>query len=282
VTWKPILPMNFYWVYNLPNWLFATLTVAVFVSFSMLGLWICRHLTLRIFGRHSQNDIVSFYLSTAGVFYGITLGLIAVGTYTTFSDVDNAVAKEAASVAALYRDVSSYPEPARAQLRREIEDYVRFVIDDEWPKQRQGILSLQGVERITRMQGMLGAFNPSTEREKIVHGEAFNLFNRLAEQRRMRLQSVKGGLPLTMYGVIIIGAILNIVISWLLVVDSFKLHAVLNVLMAALLGLLVYLIAAMDNPFRGEYSVSSEAFELVRNQLMEPENHPDAPGRARH
>src|ERR1043166_2581121 len=132
--------MNFYWVYDLPNWLFATLTIAVFVSFSMLGLWICRHFSLRMFGRHSHNDIVSFYLSTAGVFYGITLGLIAVGTYTTFSNVDDAVSKEAASVAALYRDVSSFPEPARGELRRELEEYVRFVIEDEWPRQKQGII----------------------------------------------------------------------------------------------------------------------------------------------
>jgi hypothetical protein len=260
--------MNFYWVYDLPNWLFATLTIAVFVSFSMIGLWICRQLTLRIFGRHSQNDIVSFYLSTAGVFYGITLGLIAVGTYTTFSTVDDAVSKEAASVAALYRDVSSYPEPARDQLRRELEDYVRFVIEKEWPLQRQGVIASDSVERIRRLQATLGAFNPSTEREKVLDAEALHQFNHLVELNDVRHQSVKGGLPLTMYMVIIFGAVLNIVISWLLVVDNFRLHGVLNALMAALLGLLVYLIAAMDHPFRGEYSVSPEAFELVRDQLM--------------
>ncbi len=262
--------MNFYWVYDLPNWLFATLTITVFVSFSMIGLWVCRQLSLRIFGRHSQNDIVSYYLSTAGVFYGITLGLIAVGTYTTFSNVDDAVSKEAASVAALYRDVSSYPEPARGQLRRELEDYVGFVIKVEWPYQKQGIIAFDSVEHIRHLQETLGAFNPSTEREKILDEEALREFNHLVELNDMRHQSAKGGLPLTMYMVIIFGAVLNIVISWLLVVDNFKLHGVLNALMAALLGLLVYLIAAMDNPFRGEYSVSPEAFELVRDQLMKP------------
>jgi hypothetical protein len=264
--------MNFYWVYDLPNWLFATLTITVFVSFSMIGLWICRQLSLRIFGRHSQNDIVSFYLSAAGVFYGITLGLIAVGTYTTFSNVDDAVSKEAASVAALYRDVSSYPEPARGQLRRELEDYVGFVIKVEWPYQKQGIIAFDSVEHIRHLQEALGAFNPSTEREKILDEEALREFNHLVELNDMRHQSAKGGLPLTMYMVIIFGAVLNIVISWLLVVDNFKLHGVLNALMAALLGLLVFLIAAMDNPFRGEYSVSPEAFELMRDQLMKSQS----------
>lgn len=260
--------MNFYWVYDLPNWLFATLTIAIFVSFSMLGLWICRRFSMRIFGRHPHNDIVSFYLSTAGVFYGITLGLIAVGTYTTFSTVDDSVSREAASVAALYRDVSSFPEPARGQLRRELEEYVSFVIEKEWPLQKQGLITAGSAKHISHLQETLNAFNPSTEREKILDAEAFRQFNHLVSVRYVRLQSVKGGLPLTMYMVIIFGAALNIVISWLLVVDDFRLHGVLNALMAALLGLLVYLIAAMDNPFRGEYSVSPEAFEMVRDRLM--------------
>ncbi len=30
--------MNFYWLYETPNWLFASLTVGVFVAFLMAGL----------------------------------------------------------------------------------------------------------------------------------------------------------------------------------------------------------------------------------------------------
>jgi hypothetical protein len=274
--------MNFYWVYDLPNWLFAALTISIFVLFSTIGLWISRRLALRWFGGHQHNDVVSYYLSTAGVFYGITLGLIAVGTFTTFSETDRGVSKEAALVAALYRNVSTYPEPVRGELRRLVEDYTRFVIDEEWPKQRRGLVPLEGAERISRLQQALGAFNPAAEREKILHAEAFNQFGRLMEERRLRVQSVQSGLPATMYMVVIIGAILNIMVSWLFVVENFKLHAILNMLMAALLGLLVFLIAVMDNPFRGEFSVGPDAFESVRDQLMEPDNRAPAIRNRRH
>jgi hypothetical protein len=266
------LPMNFYWIYDLPNWLFAALTISTFVAFSTIGLWVSRRVMLRWFGGHTHNDLVSYYLSTAGVFYGITLGLIAVGTFTTFSEIDRGVSKEAALVAALYRNVSVYPEPARSELRGLTEDYTRFVIDEEWPRQRKGIVPLEGAGRITRLQQALGAFNPTAEREKILQAEALSQFGRLMEERRLRLQSVQSGLPATMYMVVIIGALLNIMVSWLFVVGNFKLHAMLNMLMAALLGLLVYLIAVMDNPFRGEFSVGPDAFESVRDQLMTPDN----------
>jgi hypothetical protein len=264
--------MNFYWVYDLPNWLFAVLAMSAFVAFSTIGLWISRRLVLRWFGGHPYNDVVSFYLSTAGVFYGITLGLIAVGTFTTFTEIDRGVSREAAAIGALYRNAGAYPEPARGELRRLMEDYTRFVIDEEWPKQRQGALPPEGAERVTRLQETLGAFDPATEREKILHAEALNQYNRMMEERRMRLQSVRSGLPLTMYMVVIAGAALNIMVSWLFVVKIFRLHVFLNMLMAALLGLLVYLIAVMDNPFRGEFSVGPDAFEYVRDRVMKTES----------
>ena len=45
-----------------------------------------------------------------------------------------------------------------------------------------------------------------------------------------------------------------------------------RVLVRALLGLLIFLLAAMDQPFRGEISVGPEAFEMVYDQLMKPES----------
>lgn len=57
--------------------------------------------------------------------------------------------------------------------------------------------------------------------------------------------------------------------SWLFVVPNYRIHQILNGPMAALLGLLVFMIAAMDNPFRGEVSVGPEAFLGVRRQRIE-------------
>ena len=38
--------------------------------------------------------------------------------------------------------------------------------------------------------------------------------------------------------------------------------------MGLLLGSLIFLIAAMDNPFRGEFSVGPDAFQLIYEGLM--------------
>lgn len=260
--------MKFFWFYDLPNWLFGTLTVVAFSAFTMAGLLISRRLVPRLFGRHSHNELVSFYLDAVGVIYGIALGLIAVGTYTTYTAVDQGVSAEAAAVGALYRYVSNYPEPVRTTLLNEIEAYTRYVIEEAWPLQKRGITPTGGNDRITALQTSLARFNPSTEGEKILHAEALREFSHLEELRRLRLQSVSSGLPPTMWAVILIGAVLNLVVCWLFVVDNFRLHSGLTIVIAVLLGLMVFLIAAMEYPLRGELSIGPDAFQIIQQQLM--------------
>ena len=47
-------------------------------------------------------------------------------------------------------------------------------------------------------------------------------------------------------------------------------HFWMTVMFSGLLGLMIFLLAAMDNPFRGQISVGPEAFEMVYEQLMKP------------
>jgi multisubunit Na+/H+ antiporter MnhE subunit len=60
----------------------------------------------------------------------------------------------------------------------------------------------------------------------------------------------------------------NIGLTWLFLVDSFRLHEILTGVYAGLIGLLVFLMASMDNPYRGKFSVGPDAFEIVLNQIM--------------
>jgi len=68
------------------------------------------------------------------------LGLLAVGTWQAYSDVDSKVDEEASVLAALYRNVSTFPDPKRAELQADLREYARQVIDVAWPLQQRGIV----------------------------------------------------------------------------------------------------------------------------------------------
>ena len=107
--------MNMYWVYELPNWLFGILTVLAFVAIGLVGLYPTRGWIRRVHaGEHSHNDIVGFYMAGVTVLYAVSVGLLAIGAWATYSEVQGKTDHEAAVLAGLYRDISVYPEPERS------------------------------------------------------------------------------------------------------------------------------------------------------------------------
>src|SRR5262245_12622514 len=199
--------MNMYWVYDLPNWLFGTLTIAVTATVGLAGMYATRRWVRRVHGdRHSHNEVVGYYLGAVCVFYGITLGLLAVVTWQTYSDVQTRVGEEAAAVGALYRDVSSFPDPNRKELQSDLRQYAREVIDVAWPQQRRGIIPQEDGVTLGTLQTHLIRFEPTTESQKAIYAEAFRGFNQVAELRGRRLQSVDGGLAPPLWIVVLAGA----------------------------------------------------------------------------
>ena len=262
--------MTLYWLYDLPNWLFAVIVIAFFVSFGVAGLSLSRGWVKRIHEvDHSHNDIVGYFLAALTVFYGITLGLVAIGTWGTFSAVGDKVDAEAAIVASLYRDASAYPEPVRTELRHDLSDYLDNVIAVSWPLQREGIVPSGSGRYINAFQDHLLAFRPGTPNEQILQSEVYKQLNVLIEIRRARLDAVTRGLPLSIWALVIIGGLLCITTTWFFHTASYRMHLWMTVQLCALLGLIVFMVGTLDNPFRGKVSVSSQPLELVRRQLIQ-------------
>ena len=260
-----------YWIYDLPNWLLCVGIVSVFVSLALIGLFISRPMVRRIVHSSSKhNDLVSYFLGSLGVFYGLALGLIAVATWENYTQIDGVVSTEAAAVASLYRDLDGYPQPLRGRLETMMRDYTRLVIEKEFPAHKRGIALEDGDLILDRLENEVMSFEPVKEREKIAHGEVLRSLDTVLEQRRLRLQAVSTGLPSALWCVVLIGALLNGLLTYLFWVENLQLHALVVAILAIFIALLIFLTAAMDNPFRGEFSVSSDAFRTILEKVMGP------------
>jgi Protein of unknown function (DUF4239) len=263
--------MSFYWIYDLPNWSLCVLIVTFTVGLSVVGLLISRPIVKRIVGGSSQhNDLVSYFLSAMGVFYGLALGLIAVATWENYTEVDAVVTAEAAALTSLYRDFDGYPKPLRVSLERTLREYTRTVIEKEWPAHKKGIALEDGDLILERLENELMDFEPTREREKIVHAEVLRSLDSVLDQRRLRLQAVSTGLPAALWAVVLIGAVLNGLLTYLFWVENLKLHMVAVGILACFIAVLIFLTAAMDNPFRGEFSVNSDVFQTILDKVMHP------------
>jgi hypothetical protein len=261
----------FYWIYDIPTWPMVGMFCVFFVGVTWLGIIFVRPILRAILGRHAGlNDSVGYLLGAHGVYLGVLLGLLAVSAYQNYTNVEGIVTNETTKLAGLYRDVDSYPEPDRTKLTSILKVYTEFVIKEAWPLQKKGLIPTKGTIIVNEFQKELMKFEPTTIGQQILHTEAIHQFNAFTEARRARLQSVTTGLPAILWAVVLIGAAVAIFLMWILDMKLVS-HFVLSGVVSFYLATLIALVAAMDNPFLGEVSVSSDAFQLVLDTLMTPE-----------
>jgi hypothetical protein len=261
-------------IQDIPGWAIAPACLLGFILPAALGLWLVQrgiHERIKVGETLIDNGVVGWFFSGILTIYGITLGLIAVTTWETSSEVASVASREAATIAALYRDSSGFAPPLRDELHANLTDYTRFVIEKAWPAQRRGEILPGGDRLLDDFQRQLFANEPNTEALRLLQAEALRTFNELVELRRQRTEAVDLGVPEVIWIVILLGGALTIATSFCFQVQLFRLHLLLTTGLATMVGLLVFLIAALDQPYRGEVSIEPTAYQIVLDGLMTPD-----------
>ena len=237
--------------------------------YALIGLWFVRRYILpRLRIQAEDSDFSSAMLQAVMVFYGLAVALIAVSSWQNYSDVEKIISQEATAAAALYRDLSGYPEPIRSQLQQQLREYMDQVIHQAWPMQQRGQIPNDNVEVMNHLQDILAKFEPATEGQKIVHAETLRTYDQLVQARRLRLDAVEVRLPGVLWFIIIAGALLSLSTAFFFKIEDVRHHAIQIVLLASFIGLVILIILAFDRPFRGELGLRPDSYQLVYDQLM--------------
>lgn len=237
--------------------------------FAVMGLalvrrWVLPHLRVHI----EDSEFAGGILQSIMVFYGLAVALMAVSVSQTYSDVSKIISGEATNIACLYRDVSGYPEPIRSRLQAELRNYTDQIIHGAWPLMARGKVPTAGVQYMTRFQEMLIAFEPTTEGQKLLHGETLRAYNQFTQARRLRVDAVNTGLPPVMWVVIIAGAFIGLSASFFFKVEDARLQGIHTLLLAIFIGLVIFMVFALDRPFRGDLAIGPGSYQLIYDQLM--------------
>ena len=260
------------WLYEISPLYTAVILVVCIETASIIGLLLARRLVIpRLRYHEGANDAVSGTVQAIGVFYGITVGLIAAGVWNTNSNAAGLVSKEAVSIGTLYRDVSAYPSPVRDELRSKLREYTVFVIEQAWPAQKQGHGQHLdgGTQIINEFQAELYTFEPATPGQVSLHNETLKAYNALIENRRLRIDAVDGALSAVMWTVIWLGAAISIGVAYFFNVPDVKLHVILIALISGFLALVLLMIIINDRPFYGYVSISSDPYKLILDRVID-------------
>lgn len=270
--------MDIIWLYQIPNWLLCLLVVGVFATVSLVGLKLTRPWVSSFKTHH--NDIVASFAASVGVLYAVLLAMIAVAAWTNYTTVDSLAAQEADLVHSLFRDIEAYPQFERDELRGLLREYVDTVIHTEWPALQKGSTDRRAALVVDSIFSGWIKLDPRTEAQKIVNAETLARLNLFQSVRQSRLQTGGNGLDAVLWVVVLAGAVVSIGICYLFWIENKLLHQVMISILGVMIGVVVYLILALDHPMWGAITIRPTAFEAVAAS-MDRVLHPLTPGERR-
>mgnify|MGYP002623882483 CR=1 FL=1 len=160
------------------------------------------------------------------------------------------------------------PAPVGTQVRAELEDYLRFVVRQEWPQLANGRLSDEGWTRLdqvrTRVADVLTEVTDEQEAKAVVLEQLRNL----SEARRLRGADAQSRPPAALLVMTVLTGVLVAVFPFMAGARPTGPAIVPLVVMTGLLGVGIYFVFDIVSVFDGGLAVGPDAFVSALQQLQ--------------
>jgi Protein of unknown function (DUF4239) len=239
-------------------WLFLVAALAGSILLAVGSIWLANRHSSGAVDRE-DNSALSPFLTCVGLVFGALLGFTVVVAWEQFSSAEAHVANEASTLTTMYRQTVAMPASEQMQMRELLRKYTKAAEGPEWARQEiDGSTSDTARAAITDMYRVLGSQPPNEASS--ANSEFFGQLTVLTSERNTRILDAKPRIPWLLWFGLIFGAVIFIALMGAMRMKSRRRHVVLSSAVAALLGLLLYIVLCLDHPFGSQLGVTSEPF----------------------
>ena len=142
-----------------------------------------------------------------------------------------------------------------------------MVAEEEWPLMRQDEESPKAWVLLDDLRGSVVAFRPTNGAQETLYDNEVQAVRDLGDARRDRLLEANQGLPALLWAVLLIGGVIVVGFTYLFGLRSTAVHTLMVTALALTIGLVLFTIAALDFPFRGDIRVGPDAFHSLLQRI---------------
>ncbi len=249
---------------------YGVLVIGLICLLALAGLELVQRL-VPAGSRQQHNDVAGFIYAALGVIYAVLLALVVIAVWEEYRAASETVEQEANALAEIFWLAHRFPEPEGSHLQELARSYAEKVSHNEWPLMEQGQAPLmtqtQGIPAgwtlIDDIRANLQEVEPRTPADEQLYAEGLDQVQRLADARRMRLVAAEEGIPGVLWAVLIFGGMAAVGFTYLFGLENTWAHRLMVVTLAAVIGLVLFTIGAIEHPFSGGARIGTEAFNLV-------------------
>jgi hypothetical protein len=236
--------------------------VLLFVALAVGGLILVQRL-VPIERRLAHNDVAGFIYAVLGVAYAVLLGLMVVADWQDWQQAHDSATQEANELSAVFWLAHGLPEPEARHIQELARDYARVEVHKEWPLMQRGKSSPKAYELLDEMRASVEALHPADDAQTVLYDNLLQRLHELGDARRARLVEAEEGLPALLWAVLLVGGVITVGFTYLFGLQSTTVHVLMVAALALVIGLVLFTVAALDFPFRGDVRIDPDAFEQV-------------------
>jgi hypothetical protein len=213
--------------------------------------------------REEHNDVAGFIYAVLGVAYAVLLAFVVIAVWQDYKIAQTNVESEAHELAGVYFLASQLPDPERTRLQDLARTYARVVVEKEWPMMEQGQRSSRADSLARQLRLELLQFDPSTEGGQVLYERGLTQLHDALDARMSRLLEVREGIPNLLWVVLVVGAVITVLFTYLFGLKSNLAHALMVAALTLVICGILFTIGEFDNPFSGIVEIQPDAFREV-------------------
>ena len=251
-------------ILSLPTW--AGIGVAIVLA-TVVGL-IVYFASFKLISRHQNDELrdsTSSLFRVMGLLVSLMLSLTFSEVIVQLKAIQNAVEREALAISNMFDCLQRFDIERTQEMQTILLDYTQAVIDDDWPalandrlSQRAGALKRQFTDSVMELE-------PATEVQKQLLSQVLTDLDAASNYRLIRLNKALEEPPVFIY-VVFFGFLITMACF-----GTYRPQVPLVVLVSlytVFIGLVLYVMLALSDPFQSGIGVNPITFERLVEKLQ--------------
>ena len=247
---------------SLGEW--ALITVGAVAASSTGVVLVRKYVDSNILRDH--HEATDHMMACVGTLFAILLGFMVANAMTRFEEARINVQEEAGAAGDIFRLSRGLPPPTNMVIMTDCVKYFDGVADEEFRLMEDGKMSDKCWQIYSDLWQHCTSYDPKTQGQSNLHQGLVEAMTKLGECPCQRAAQIQSHIPIVLWLVVGIGAIVTVSFSFFFGLDSVKLQLAMTALLTYVLCMNISLLISFNDPFSGDVKIKPIAF--VVNQTL--------------
>jgi hypothetical protein len=162
----------------------------------------------------------------------------------------------------LYRQTVVMDDDKGAEMRRLIHDYAEHVVEG-WEGFRDGARNTKAGKDVNDIFRVFATMAPATKARELIAAQFLTTFSQIILNRNKRYVHAAESLSPVIWIGLIVGGLVTLGLSFFMYMERGWPHVMAVSIMAALIGMLLFVVAMLSRPFHGPLAIHPDPFETA-------------------